>query len=333
MSKISTIGIFEPVDRATGGSEYRSAIRQALEKRYDVEVVRVPGAKGPLPSARLRRMWEIARVKKRKDLWIRDFFPVAAKGLPGTSGKSIALLHHMYTEGEEYDALGRLLESLFARNIKRCERVVAVSRFWKEYLQRRFHLADVRTIYNALDADAFSFHDDEIAAFKKKYFLDDSTVIYLGNCRKNKGVAEVYEALKDRDYLLLTSGEPDIMLPCPNLILPYREYQLLLKVSAVIITMSTFREGWCRTAHEAMLCKTPVIGSGAGGMAELLEGGQQFICRNIADLPALVETAIKERKKRGEDGFAFVSRFTRDAFDRAWVSLVEEVMADETRGA
>ena len=46
---------------------------------------------------------------------------------------------------------------------------------------------------------------------------------------------------------------------------------MLLQAASVAVTMSKFNEGWCRTAHEAMLCKTPVVGSGMGGMGELLE--------------------------------------------------------------
>ena len=66
-----------------------------------------------------------------------------------------------------------------------------------------------------------------------------------------------------------------INIPVVNLSLNYKEYLCLLKASSVVVTMSKFKEGWCLTAHEAMLCKTPVIGSGKGGMRELLEGGNK----------------------------------------------------------
>jgi glycosyltransferase involved in cell wall biosynthesis len=154
-------------------------------------------------------------------------------------------------------------------------------------------------------------------------------VVYIGNCRKNKGVVEVHEVLKGRGYMLVTSGTPEITLPCPNFDLSYRDYCLLLKTSSVVVTMSKFREGWCRTAHEAMLCKTPVIGSGSGGMAELLEGGKQYICRDISELPALVEAAIGKRDAMGEDGYRFARELTIERFEGQWLDLVEEVLAQE----
>ena len=64
--------------------------------------------------------------------------------------------------------------------------------------------------------------------------------------------------------------------------------------------MSKFLEGWNRTAHEAMLCRTPVIGSGTGGMRELLLGGQQIICEDIKTLPEIVDYAIKNAFALGE---------------------------------
>ncbi len=155
-------------------------------------------------------------------------------------------------------------------------------------------------------------------------------IVYIGNCRENKGVVEAYEALKDKGYHLVTSGEPNITLPCPNFNVSYREYLLLLKASSAVVTMSKFREGWCRTAHEAMLCKTPVIGSGTGGMAELLEGGKQFICRNISELPLLVETAISQSQRAGEDGYKYACVLTVELFENSWMNLIEEVMQDDS---
>ena len=64
----------------------------------------------------------------------------------------------------------------------------------------------------------------------------------------------------------------------------FGDYLKLLKASWVVLTMSKFKEGWCRTAHEAMLLKTPVIGSGTGGMRELLENGKQIVCPEFDNL-------------------------------------------------
>ena len=72
--------------------------------------------------------------------------------------------------------------------------------------------------------------------------------------------------------------------PTINLDLERKEYLKLLKAASVVVAMSKFKEGWNRTVHEAMLCKTPVVGAPQGGMKELLEGGEQIICDDFAKL-------------------------------------------------
>jgi glycosyltransferase involved in cell wall biosynthesis len=113
------------------------------------------------------------------------------------------------------------------------------------------------------------------------------------------------------------------------LTLGYRDYLLLLKSAEVVITMSKFLEGWNITAHEAMLCKTPVIGSGKGGMRELLEGGRQIICEDFSRLPEMVELAIRESERLGNDGFEYAKNFTRERFRESWQTLVGDLTAGE----
>lgn len=325
-----SVGLFEPVAEMTGGKAYRQAVCDALRKKHDVEVFGLASALGIIPSVRLRRLAAMAKIKKAKDLWIRDFHPVIGMSVRRNPGKNIGLFHNMYTEGEEADLFGRCLEKIFFRNIRKCDRVVVVAEFWKHYLAE-LGVDNIRVIRNSIDAAPFQFGPDEEEAFLGKYGLTGSPVIYIGNCRRSKGVVEVHRALDGRGYTLVTSGDPDVVLPCPNLNLPYREYLLLLKASSVVITMSKFREGWCRTAHEAMLCKTPVIGSGLGGMAELLEDGGQFICRDLSDLPQLVEAAVTGRETLGEKGYRFAAGFTLERFEKDWLELIEEVMHDDSR--
>ncbi len=330
MRRHPSIGIFEPSEAMTGGKAYRSAVRDALGKRYHVEVFNVSGENIRLPSARLRRMWAIAKVRKRKDVWIRDFYPVAGMGFGNVSGKNVGLLLHMYTEGEESDALGRIFTKLFLNNVNRCEWVVTIANYWRDFFFN-IGVQNIRVIRNGMDVKQFEFHPEEVTAFERKYSLKGKTVVYIGNCRKNKGVVEAYEALKGTDYYLVTSGEPDVKLPCPNFELPYREYLILLKISSVVVTLSKFREGWCRTAHEAMLCKTPVIGSGAGGMAELLEEGRQLICRDASLLPELIEATVRDRNRIGEEGYRFAKTLTMERFENEWLDLMEEVLSDDSK--
>ena len=175
---------------------------------------------------------------------------------------------------------------------KRYDTVVAVSNYWKEEFESK-GLRNVKVIYNSFNPEDFSFSQESKDAFRKKYNLCGKPLIYLGNCRKGKGAEESYEVLKDMDVNFVTSGLSDISLPLPNLLLSAEEYRLLLASSDVVLTMSTFKEGWNRTAHEASLCGTPVIGTGIAGMKELLEIANQRIVPDFKYLPIAVLSALE----------------------------------------
>ena len=155
----------------------------------------------------------------------------------------------------------RLLLGVFYHNIRRVDHVVTVSEFWKEHFAARGH-PNVSVIYNPFDVAGFAFTEDEIADFVRRHGLAGRPIAYIGNCQRAKGVVETYERLKEMDLHLVTSGEKRADTPATNLRLDDRDYLRLLKASSVVVAMSKFREGWNRTAHEAMLCRTPVVGSG-----------------------------------------------------------------------
>jgi glycosyltransferase involved in cell wall biosynthesis len=119
-----------------------------------------------------------------------------------------------------------------------------------------------------------------------------------------------------------------VKISAPNLNLSYGEYLLLLKSSSVVITMSTFKEGWNRTAHEAMLCKTPVVGSGLGGMQELLDGGGQIICEDFSQLREKV-LYVLDHPEIGEKGYEFAKQFTIERFNEAWLNLIKNISIEK----
>ena len=145
--------------------------------------------------------------------------------------------------------------------------------------------------------------------------------LYLGNCQKKKGVLEAYNALQEIDAYFVTSGTKDIELPIPNLILSYKDYRLLLASSDIVITMSLFKEGWNRTAHESILCGTPVIGSGSGGMKELLEESNQIICHSFEDLPSIVEKILHSHISVRDE---FVRSCNLEYFKLKWLQVLTE---------
>ena len=316
------VGSIDVIKQVTGGSIYSKMVQSIVSKHFDLEIINARYTRRLLFAHALYR---VCKVKGEKDLWIRDFNATITMPYDKTTGKNIVIVHHTDTSGypKHVQVVLTIVEKLFYQNLKRADMIVTPSKYWKNHFLERGY-SNVHTIYNAFDVMQFNFSEEELSEFKKRFNLDKKPIIYIGNCQKAKGVVEVYKQLKDLDASIVTSGEEEVKIPAINLNLNYRDYLRLLKASSVVVTMSKFKEGWCRTAHEAMLCKTPVVGSGLGGMEELLEGGKQVICKDFSKLKGDVEYAM-EHPENGENGYKFAKQFTIDRFEKKWVSLIQTI--------
>jgi glycosyltransferase involved in cell wall biosynthesis len=312
--------MFENAASLYGGTLYESMIRRALGSEHKVTLHNSKPwvAHGYRPQSFIRTAF--AELASSVDCWIRN--EIALTCMTATRNKrQIGLIHHL----DERVGPSRLLNGVFYRrllaNARRCDQVVVVSKHWKDRLA---DLGVPRTtlIYNAFDLTRFAINADEIRLFKKQNGLLGKPVVYIGNCRLEKGAPAVWDALRQEPYNFVTSGLGNINLPVRKFLLSYRDYILLLAASDVVVTMSRFEEGWNRTAHEAMLCKTPVIGSGAGGMEELLLGGDQLVCHDERELPELVRTALAQKDHYSTKGHAFASTFTIERFTEEWLGLI-----------
>ena len=241
----------------------------------------------------------------------------------GRRARNIAVIHHIDNTVSAVPTLAELFQ-LFCNkallwNKNRWTRIITVAECWKETLAE-MGLKNIDVVYNSFDVDAYDFPTSAIADFRRKNGWDDKPLIYLGNCQKKKGVVEVYDALKGMDVYMVTSGNSDVTLPIPNLYLSYDEYRLLLSASDLVMTMSLFEEGWNRTAHEAILCGTPVIGTGAGGMMELLTMSHQTVCTSFEELPGVVASKLSEHAEVGDT----LSAFNLDYFRKEWRRIFAE---------
>ncbi len=309
--------------RVSGGGAYKQLLLKLLLERYDVETMGMVLGQGNKLLQGAKLLYRLCRLKGVKDIWIRNFLSTVTLPFDRTAGKNVLILHHFDSAYTAYPVLSRFLERVFYHNLRNVDVVVTVSQYWKRHFEAKGH-RNVRVIYNPFDIDSFRFTKQEITDFIHRHGLQDKPIVYIGNCQKAKGVVEVYVELKDLDINLVTSGEQRVSIPARNLNLDYRDYLRLLKASSVVVTMSKFNEGWNRTAHEAMLCKTPVIGSGFGGMKELLEGGQQVVCQSFDELERCVEYAL-EHPEMGEKGYDFAKDFTVERFESEWIKLIEDL--------
>jgi len=330
---VKNIGWIEISSKRYGGVLYNQQARKALSKYFDLELINLEAKY--FKKLRYLKIPEsfvyLLKLKGQKDLWVRDFYSIITLPLDKTKGKNLAVICHIdFSVFPLFVKLPLILveKLFFYQNLKKTDAIVTISEYWKNYFLKRGY-KNIHKIYCGFDLNNFNISEQEVIDFKKKYKLEGKPIIYLGNCQKAKGVVNAWQALKGLDAHFVTSGEKQVKIPALNFHLDYREYLKLLKACSIVLTMSKFKEGWCITAHEAMLLKTPVIGSGLGGMRELLQGGEQIICQDFKDLRERVEYLLNHqeiRDKMGEKGFDFAKNFTKKRFQEDWLSLIKKTI-------
>lgn len=239
--------------------------------------------------------------------------------------RNIVIVHHV---GGSHNKLCSWLEPYIVRQLRKADAVVVVSKYWRRFLAEH-GVRNIHTVYNAFRLCDFEFEAEELHDFKRRFNLLAKPIVYLGNYGSGKGVTEAFEALRDFDVHLIASGQtPSMHSSMKCYYLERRDYLRLLACSTVAVAMSQEPEGWCRSAHEALLCGTPVLGSGEGGMGELLESGGQTVCPDFRSLRGAVQQLLADDNRRVElarKGYDFARQFTYERFRSEWVALVNQV--------
>lgn len=315
-----------------GGNIYGNIVKEILSKEFNVEnkIVKAKYFKWRYLKP-FEWVFNFIRLRGQSDLWVRDsFISVAAFSLAKVQGKRLALIYHI--DNSVFPLILRpfffLIEKIFYYNLKKTDIIVIISEYWRKHFLERGY-TNVYKICNGFNLSDFEISNEEVEEFKKQNELTSKPIIYIGNCQKAKGVAEIWRDLKDLDVFLVTSGEKMVDIPVKNLDLKYKDYLRLIKASSLVIEMHKFKTGWSRIAHESMLLKKPVIGSGLGGTRELLEGGGQIICEDLKGLKEKVKSLLNDPKKReemGESGYNYAKDFTQERFKREWLELINKII-------
>lgn len=306
-----------------GGTDYSEKVKKIVSSRFNLEVIDI---KAKYLKNRYLKFFEwylrALFLKKRKGLMIIDNscsilpFNFSSK----IDGKSLALVYHIDSSQSSFRKPLGILEKSFLKNLRKVNGIVVISEYWKKWFQEK-DFNNVFKIYCTNEVEDIS--EEEVEEFKREHNLT-KPIVYIGNCQKVKGVVETYEALKDLDVHLITSGKEQVKVNTLNLDLSKRDYLKLLKASSVVVTMSKFKEGWCMTAAEAMLYKVPVIGSGKGGMKELIETQIITDFKDLREKVGYLLSHPEKRRELGEKGYSFASKFTYDRFKDSWLQLIEK---------
>lgn len=231
--------------------------------------------------------------------------------------KNIVIFHHFDPSFSNFlSRLNQRVSFFFLKaNKSRIYRIVVVSQYWREFLIDR-GFVNVEVIYNCFDLERFS-------EIERRVVHGQKFSIYIGNGHPKKGCGEVAKALGNLDVKLITTGYSNYSYPnVENYSLSYMDYLQLLKDVDLVITYSLFKEGWCRTAHEALLVGTPVVGSGAGGMKELLSGAGQVSVSSINELREYVAGVICGDILPKEINMNYVRSYSYSLFAEKWRKLI-----------
>lgn len=304
----------------TGGTLYEIDAINCIKKEYQISI-------NPYYIKNINALkYSLTNHKKtiEADICVTDPYVLAFNKLD-YSKYNITIIHHI-DESLGNTFFGRLFLKKLLKNLKKVDMVVVVSEYWKYYLEE-LKVKNVKLIYNSYTLSDFQFTQSDIKSFSKKLNLDpNKPTIYLGKIGKGKGVEKILEHLNYSKFNLITSGKGKTQNDnVKSFFLTKKEFPMLLKISDVVLAMSTMPEGWNRIAHEALLVKTPVIGSGTGGMKELLEKSSQKIVTDFSNLENEIQHSIKNKNHLGNLGFDFVKQLDMDYFQSKWLELIDEI--------
>ena len=313
--------------QANGGNAYDFHAAMTLNRKFNLTVDESAVLK---KSDSFRSYWwRMAHHNANADVIISEPSPIVF-GKRNKKTKTVAMIHHIDDDLANSSLKHKWFFNRLKKRLSAVDLVVTVSRHWKEYLEK-LNCNRIKIIYNSFEEKDYQNEKGDPDAFKKKFQLSHGKpIVYIGNAHRQKGVYEAYHALKDKDYQLVMTGATNHArdLPVKFLSLDRNDYVALLRASDVVVTLSKMVEGWNRIAHEAMLCKTPVIGSGTGGMQELLDGGGQLTVKDPDSLAGGIEKVLHNRKFYADRGYAYVKKFDNQYFESEWLKTIEELTKD-----
>jgi len=262
------------------------------------------------------------------------------------------LLEHMYGARGTSSLRRRLHFYLTRRVLRGAARVIAVSQFTKNEIEKRFAIPDERieVVYNAIDERFLSGHatqgDRQLIA--ERYQVNYPFILYAGAIRPHKNVVriiEAFSALKSElakeqrfpDLKLIIIG--DDVLGHPRLrrtvvsggvqqdvrflgFVPIEVLRIFYDVAKIFVFPSLY-EGFGLPPLEAMAHGTPVVTSNTSSLPEVVGHAALMVNpENVFEIQralqqALLDTEVRERMK--QRGYEQAQRFS-------WTNSVARIL-------
>ena len=174
----------------------------------------------------------------------------------------------------------------------------------------------VEAIHYSLDVEMFAPRDRAAARSVLGLPQNAKIILFVADHPKirRKGFATLAKALTmlpaERELFLLSMGreKPEFSKPFPHLHLGYvveERYQSILYSAADIFVIPSLQEAFGQTALESMACGTPVVGSDAGGIPEIVRDGVTGLLFPGGDpqaLAAAVKKLLEDDERRAAMG-------------------------------
>ena len=310
----------------TGGNIYNRNVLKVISDSYGVKKIELgvnSKIKGHTYFTEL--LTKIFLNSNSDDINILDYGIASNMKNKKYNGKFITIFHHYdLTETRKIKKWRRLSDNFIKNCIRNNIKVIVVSKYWKDYLQKK-GIKDVEVIYNSFNTDLY-IPSKSRNQFLKYYGLNEKPIIYIGknSIVKTYKTYKQIEKLKDK-YQIVTTGK-NIELEGPiNLDLIFDDYVNLLYYSSLTILLTPFKEGWSRIAHESILCGTPVIGNGSGGMRELLELTNQRVRESNELSLDEIKYIVKSGESVNEKDINQIKIFDLDYFKKKWIGLLNAI--------
>ena len=222
----------------------------------------------------------------------------------------------------------KLSHWLFVAQRSRIDVVVSCSKYWSNFYKTK-GFKNTKTIHNGFDIKSMDRSLVTQDIILKRFNLISKKYLHLGSYRHGKGQRIAIKCFKDIKLPMVATSSFKAILPndlqgIHFINASFIEYNVLLKNAKAVICMSEFKEGWCRVLHEAAIHGTPILGSGLGGMRELLEIGG-FTCSTVDTLSGDLDIRIKEGSllKNKVDSYR---AFTLEKYHESWRRCVRELL-------
>lgn len=254
------------------------------------------------------------------------------------------------------------LKGLYNSVMVRGDRVIAISHFIREYIDRHYGVesARVRVVHRGIDLNAFNpdtVSQERVIQLAKKWRLPDGVPLLMlpGRLTRWKGQRLMLDALKElktRDYCCVFVGSDQGRSAYRDeLVQTIQDYGLGQKVfmmescddmpaaymlSDIVVSPSTDPEGFGRVVSEAQAMGRPVVASDHGGAREqLLPDVTGFLFENndVTGFSSALNQALSlsqdQRRSLALTGRQrVVDCFSRAQMNRKTLDLYREVAAE-----